>query len=298
VTLDAGDLAALRRLCESLEIRQPVRQLWRETYRLTAAERDTGLYTERYGGHILRFGQAYGLARRRGWVGGFLSGAWDGGDIAAARRDYPGAGLQASWDIARLDDSGCAVAVDLCMTERAWFSPLDDVVMTPVPLADVPAEVFSEAMRDLDLVVSVTTVANDPAWLEEYRGQPDIDQYWERIARGGLDLLRTHRHEILAPLCAGPASQRYRLTDRELIVTGSLASYRIDLATANVQMEPVGKWLSFDTRPVPPADGLAGLLGLPALDDDEILRRILIRAAILADDEQLASRKLLKQIRG
>lgn len=248
VTLDAGDLAALRRLCESLEIRQPVRQLWRETYRLTAAERDTGLYTERYGGHILRFGQAYGLARRRGWVGGFLSGAWDGGDIAAARRDYPGAGLQASWDIARLDDSGCAVAVDLCMTERAWFSPLDDVVMTPVPLADVPAEVFSEAMRDLDLVVSVTTVANDPAWLEEYRGQPDID--------------------------------------------------RIDLATANVQMEPVGKWLSFDTRPVPPADGLAGLLGLPALDDDEILRRILIRAAILADDEQLASRKLLKQIRG
>lgn len=41
--------------------------------------------------------------------------------------------------------------MDLCITERAWFSPLDDAVMTPVPLADVPAEVFSEAMRDLDL---------------------------------------------------------------------------------------------------------------------------------------------------
>ena len=38
--------------------------------------------------------------------------------------------------------------------------------------------------------------------------------------------------------------------------------------------------------------------GLPAIDDDEILQRILVRAAILADDEQLASRKLLKQIRG
>jgi hypothetical protein len=298
VTLDAGDLAALRRLGESLEIRQPVRQLWRETYRLTAAERDTGLYTERHRGHILRFAQAYGLARRRGWAGGFLSGRWDGGDIAAARRHYPAAGLQASWAIAQLDDLSCEVAVDLCITERAWFSPLGDVVMTPVPLADVPAEVFSEAMRDLDLVVSVTTVANDPAWLEEYRGQPVIDQYWERIARGGLDQLRTHRREILAPFCAGPASQRYRLTDRELIVTGSLASYRIDLATANVQMEPAGKWLSFDTRPAPPSDGLAGIPGLPALDDDEILLRVLIRAAILADDDQLASRKLLKQIRG
>lgn len=298
VTLDAGDLAALRRLCESLEIRQPVRQLWRETYRFTAAERDTGLYTERYRGHILRFAQAYGLARRRGWAGGLLSGAWDGGDTAAVRRDYPAAGLRASWAIAQLDDLSCEVAVDLCITERAWFSPLDDAVMTPVPLADVPAEVFSEAMRDLDLVVSVTTVANDPAWLEEYRGQPAIDQYWEHIARGGLDQLRTHRREILAPFCAGPASQRYRLTDRELIVTGSLASYRIDLATANVRMEPAGKWLSFDTRPAPPADYPVGIPGLPALDDDEILQRVLIRAAILADDEQLASRKLLKQIRG
>jgi hypothetical protein len=124
--------------------------------------------------------------------------------------------------------------------------------MTPVPLADVPAEVFSEAMRDLDLVVSVTTVANDPVWFEKYRGQPAIDEYWERIARGSLDQLRIHRREILAPLCAGPASQRYRLTDRELIVTGSLASYRIDLATANVRMEPAGKWLSFDTRSAAP----------------------------------------------
>ena len=40
------------------------------------------------------------------------------------------------------------------------------------------------------------------------------------------------------------------------------------------------------------------ILGLPAIDDDEILHRILIRAAILADDEHLASRALLKQIRG
>ncbi len=38
-------------------------------------------------------------------------------------------------------------------------------------------------------------------------------------------------------------------------------------------------------------------MNVPAVDDDEILQRILIRAAIRAGDEQLASRKLLKQIR-
>jgi hypothetical protein len=40
------------------------------------------------------------------------------------------------------------------------------------------------------------------------------------------------------------------------------------------------------------------LPGLPAPDDDKILRRILIRAAILAADDQLADRDLLRQIRG
>lgn len=299
VLLTAEELGELRRLCEDLAITQPVRQLWRETYQLTAAERDAGLYTERYSGHVLRFGQAYGLARRRGWAGGFLSGAWDGGDTAIARRDYPAAGLRASWAITQLDDLSHDISVDLCITERAWFSPLDDAVMAPIPLADVPADVFSEAMRDLDLVVSVTTVANDPVWLENYRGQPAIDQYWEHIARGGLDQLRTHRRDILAPHCDSQAvGQRYQLTDRELIVTGALATYRIDLATANVRMEPAGKWLSFDTKPAHPDARNHDILGLPAIDDDEILQRILIRAAILADDEQLASRKLLKQIRG
>jgi len=40
------------------------------------------------------------------------------------------------------------------------------------------------------------------------------------------------------------------------------------------------------------------VLGLPDLDDDKIVHRILTCAAILADDEQLADSKLLKQIRG
>ena len=300
VNLAGGELARLRRLCADLDISQPVRQLWRETYQPSADER-SGLYTERYAGHVLRFSQAYGLARRRGWAGGFLSGAWDGGDTANARRDYPAAGLRASWAIAELETGAGSgeIPVELCLTERMWFSPLGDVDMTPIPLAGVPAEVFSEAMRDLDLVVSVTTVANDPLWLENYLGWPAIDRYWERIARGGLDQLRVHRRDILAWWCDGPqASQRYQLTERELVVTGSLAVYRIDLATANVRMQPSGKWLSFDTRADSGQAYHHEILGLPGIDDDEILQRILVRAAILADDEQLASRKLLKQIRG
>ena len=293
------ELVALRKLAADLDITQPLRQLWRETYRPTPDERATGLYSARYAGHVLRFGECYGLARRRGWAGGFLSGAWDGGDTAAARKDYPSAGLRASWAIQKLDDLSTEVAVDLCITDKVFFSPMGDVVRVPVPLAEVPADVFSEAMRDLDLVVSATSVANDPIWLERYRMHPELEEYWERASAQGLDELRVHRHAALEPYYRDPElAAKFELTERELVVRGGLATYRIDLATANVRTDPAGTWLSFDTRlPVPDVQWQS-LPVVPGIDDDEILQRILVRAAMLADDERLASWKLLRQIRG
>lgn len=187
-------------------------------------------------------------------------------------------------------------ATELCLTSTIAFSALADVVQVPVPLADVPAEIFSEAMRDIDLIVSATTVANDPAWIERYRGRRLLDAYWDRMAGGGLDTLRAARREVLASVYGTPGD-RYTLTETDLEVRGSLASYRIDLATANVRMGTSGTWLSFDSRP-PEAARQCAWRQIQALDDDEILHRILVRAAILADDELLASRKLLRQIRG
>jgi uncharacterized protein DUF4132 len=220
-----GELGQLRQLAVRRAIIQPVRQLWRETYRLTAAERQNGLASDRYAGHVLRFQQAYGLGRRRSWAGGFLSGAWDGGDSATARKAYPAAGLRASWAITDRGSSGGDVAVDLCLTGPVSFFPLEDQAGAPVPLADLPQEVFSEAMRDLDLIVSVTTVANDPLWLERHRGNPGLDRYWEAITGDGLDQLRVHRHEMLTALDAN-SGDRFELTSTDLIVRGSLATYR------------------------------------------------------------------------
>ena len=306
VLLDAAELRRLRSLAAGLRIEQPVRQLCRETFRVSAAERESGAKSDRYAGHVLRFKQCYGLARSRGWGGGFLYAGYDGGQDAVARKDYPRAGLRASWVLEEADmssplgpggryDTG-GPTVELCLTGEIAFSALDDVVPVPVPLADVPAEVFSETMRDLDLIVSAATVANDPAWIARYSGRRLLDAYWDRMASGGTDSLRAARREVLASVYGTPGD-RHTLTETDLEVRGSLAHYRIDLATANVRMEPSGKWLSFDSKPPEDAYRYAWRQ-MPALDDDEILQRILVRAAILADDELLASRKLLRQIRG
>jgi hypothetical protein len=306
VLLDAAGLQRLRSLAAGLRVEQPVRQLWRETFRVSAAERESGAKSARYAGHVLRFKQCYGLARSRGWGGGFLYAGYDGGQDAIARKDYPSAGLRASWALEEADMSGPlgpggrydtgGPDVELCLTGEIAFSALDDVDPVPVPPADVPAEVFSETMRDIDLIVSAATVANDPAWIARYSGRQLLDAYWDRMASGGTDSLRAARREVLASVYGAPGD-RYTLTETDLEVRGSLASYRIDLATANVRMEPSGKWLSFDSKPPEDACRYAWQQ-MPALDDDEILQRILVRAAILADDELLASRKLLRQIRG
>jgi len=290
-------LARFRQLALDAGIRQPVRQLWRETYRPSQAAGDRELYSGRYDGHILRSRQLFGLTRRRGWHGGFLSGAYDGGGTAIARRDYPAAGLRVSWWLETLEPDRDR-HTELCLTGRLIFTASGDAAMAPIPLADVPAELFSEAMRDLDLFVSVATVAGDPTWLQDPQAAPVLAGYWDRAGRGGLDRLRASRRQALAPMYATPGpGDRFQLTERDLVIHGSLATYHIDLATAGVRMEPAGKWLSFDTKLTAPAGTTDLFPWIPLTDDHEILSRITLRATTLANDEQLASRALLRQIR-
>jgi hypothetical protein len=286
-----------RRLVLDAGIRQPVRQLWRETYQPSAGAGDSELYSGRYGGHILRSRQLFGLARRRGWHGGFLSDAYDGGGTAIAHRDYPAAGLRVSWWLESLEPEG-DTRTELCLTGRLIFTTTGDAAMTPIPLAEVPPELFSEAMRVLDLFVSVTTIVSDPTWPQDPGAPPILAGYWARADRTGLDQLRASRRQALVPMYAtsGPAD-RCHLTQRDLVIRGSLATYHIDLATAGVRMEPSGKWLSFDTKRSVPVGTTDLFPWLPVTDDHEILGQIVLRAAVLADDEHLASRQLLRQIR-
>jgi len=299
VGFSAEEIEQLRELAAARNLVQPFRQLWRETYRPDVVELDAELYSDRYAGHILRFKQFYALARQRGWWGGFLSGAWDGGQSAEVHRDYPSSGIRVTWSVAQIDDLSTEVDIDLCATDRVVFYPSDEKVPAPVPIPDVPPAVFSEAMRDLDLFVSVTTVANDPLWIEKFSGDRRLADYWEQAAHGGMDTLVANRREMLSLLygMTSPGDQ-FELLERTLIVRGSLGVYRIDLATGNVLMESTGKWLSFDTPRSKENEDRRLARWLPIFDDDEILRRIMIRSGVLAEDERLASKKLLKQIRG
>ena len=90
-------------------------------------------------------------------------------------------------------------------TGRVQFFPIErnrsrfDVgVGTPLRLADISPIVFSEVMRDVDLLVGVTSIGADPTWGAE-RDAPHAE-YWHRFADGELSTAAENRKTILETL--------------------------------------------------------------------------------------------------
>ena len=62
-----GDIAAWREWLEAQQIQQPFKQAHREIYSLTDGERQTGTYSTRFAGHVLKQHQFHALCVARGW---------------------------------------------------------------------------------------------------------------------------------------------------------------------------------------------------------------------------------------
>ena len=132
-----------------------------------------------------------------------------------------------------------AATVQHCTTDQVRFVHAD-LVEQPVPLPDVPPLVFSEAMRDVDLFVSVASVGADRNWQDGGRNRDArLDPYWNRVWDD--DLSPTSGR---APGCAGAndpgmvIAKRLELGERWLEVRGDLRTYRIHLGSGNVLMAP------------------------------------------------------------
>ncbi|MDM4784539.1 DUF4132 domain-containing protein [Micromonospora sp. b486] len=216
---------------------QPFKQAFREVYLLTLAEERTGSYSNRFAAHILRYRQANALMRARGWQAGYL-GTWDGGYDSEATKLFGGGAWRASFHHQLVDtDDPRDYDVHHCSTDQVRFARSDGATWQPAPVADVPPLVFTEAMRDVDLFVGVTSIATDPQWAD--RGEDRFRDYWHRTAVGALNPSAQVRRDALARLLPRMAiADRVTLTDRYLHVRGNLRGYRIHLGSGNIMMEP------------------------------------------------------------
>ncbi len=281
-------VAAWRRFLLEHEIVQPFKQAFREVYFVAPAELETSTYSNRFAAHILRYPQAYALIKSRGWSVVAL-GPYDN-DGGRQWREFESHGLRAEfWMEHAAEDWGEQVMIaNIAATDQVRFTPLGGG--DPVPIADVPRVVFSEAMRDVDLFVGVASIAADPEWLDHNDRHVD---YWREHSFGELGASAETRREVLREIVPQlKIAERLELGERYLIVRGELRTYRIHLGSANVLMEPNDEYLCI----VPARGKSTGKVFLPFEDDDR-LSVILSKAFLLVDDRKITDPTILGQIR-
>lgn len=283
------------RLAE-LGIAQPFRQVHREVYLLTDAERRTATYSNRFAAHIIRQSQFRTLAGRRGWQTKLL-GAWDGGDFTHAQKNLPGGGRVEFWVSAAYDDGNPQTMLDsggwmYLSTDQVHFYRPD---ATHMPLEEVPPLVFSEIMRDVDLFVGVASVGNDPTWQDGGPGGR-FQTYWHSFSFGDLSETAKTRKSVLETLLPRltKLKDRWKLDEKFLIIKGDIRSYKVHLGSGNILMEPNDQYLCIvPDRSTKTQDGT---IFLP-FEGDSTLSIILSKAFLLAADTKVSDPTIVRQIK-
>ncbi|WP_329085159.1 MULTISPECIES: DUF4132 domain-containing protein [unclassified Streptosporangium] len=278
------EVIAWREVVQEKELRQPFKQAFREVYLLTPAEEATEIYSNRFAGHVVDYRKLYALFKQRGWHADYM-GPWDGGRSGEARRVLTGGRWRAELHHEYLSyDEGYAV------TDQVRFHRLTEGEWHPAPLTEVPRLVFSEAMRDVDLFVAVTSIATDPEWAD--RGPDRLRDYWRTGSFGPLPPSAEVRRDALSRLIGRTTiAGRCTLTGRFLVVRGDLRTYKIHLGSGNILMEPNDAYLCIVPR------GGGDQLFLPFEEDGGMLSIILSKAFLLAADTAITDPSITHQLR-
>lgn len=280
-----AEVLAWRHLVLERGLVQPLKQAHREVYVLTDAERETRLYSNRFAAHILRQHVFAKLCRQRGWDYHASGVGW--GDQSGASRRLPGRNLTITFDVKPIDSGPHnTVAAPFVTTDGVDFYRGE-----PVPLTQIEPLLFSELMRDIDLFVSVCSVAHDDHWQD---GGPNgrFGAYWRGQQERALDAGGTIRRELLAELLPKLSiADRLTLGKRHLEVRGRRNSYAIHLNSANVQMLPDKRYLCIVGR----SGGVNDQVRLP-FAGDLVLSLILSKAFLLAADDRIKDASILSQM--
>lgn len=244
--------------CFTAERVQPFKQVFRELYVLTGAERRETA-SRRYAGQQVNPQQAMALWGSRGWLAGEEEGV---------RRTFHEAGLTV-W-VTFLGGYFTPAEVEGWTIEEVRFARRGED--RPLKLAEVPPRLFSEVMRDLDLVVSVA-----------HRGGVDPEASASTVEM---------RATLLRETCALMKLTNVRIKGSHVHVAGTLGNYVIHLGSAVVHRQPGGHLCL-----VPVHAQHRGRLFLPFADDDPKTAEVISKVLLLARDTEIRDPNILDQLR-
>ncbi len=262
--LATGEWHEWQRDCFRAERVQPFKQVFREVYTPIQTEKSKpaksgGNLTTRYAGQQVQPRQALALFGVRGWV---------------AR---PEEGVQRTFHNERV-----TVHVEF---EEGFYTPaeIDGLTLAgvsfdrsgkyePVAIADVPPRLFSEVMRDLDLVVSVA-----------HRGGVDPEASQSTVEM---------RAALLRETCELLSMSNVRFENSRAIIIGELGEYALHLGSGVIHKLPGGTiWV------IPVHSQYRGRIFLPFADDDPKTAEVISKALLLARDREIQDPAILAQIR-
>ncbi|MBN2295089.1 MAG: DUF4132 domain-containing protein, partial [Pirellulales bacterium] len=250
---------AWQRDCFVREVVQPFKQVFRELYPITKAELKEKTQSRRYAGHQVNPRQALALLGNRQWVTVAEEGV---------RKTFHEEDL--SVHIEFQEGFYTPAEIDGLTLEAVQFTRRGDWQV--LPLDEVPPRVFSEVMRDLDLVVSVA-----------HRGGVDPEASASTI-EARSDLLR----ETLALVDV----QNVRIEKNHALIDGDLGRYSVHMGSAVTHKLPGGAMLL-----VPVHSQHRGRLFLPFADDDPKTAEVITKVLTLARDKKIRDPNILDQIR-
>jgi hypothetical protein len=274
------------------QIQQPLKQAFREIYVLTEAELRTRTYSNRMAAHILRQHQMSTLASSRGWRYSLMGAYDDGRDGEVATLELPAHNLQAQlWilELSNADGYNATGIWNYVATDQVRFTQAGEVV----PLAAIPPVIFSEVMRDADLLVGVASIGNDPAW-QDSGANPDRRRYWQSYAFGELSEAARSRQALLESVL--PRLKIARVSTIQghfLVVRGKLRTYKIHIGSTNILMEPNDQYLCI--VPSSARSGDTGNLFLP-FEGDRGFSILLSKALLLANDDTITDPTITRQL--
>lgn len=284
IGFNADYILSWRTYLQKNEITQPFKQAFREVYILTDAELNTHSYSNRFAGHILNREHFGALCKARNWTPNAMASGMPTKRVAAWNI------MVEYWvnEVWLGQHSSFYGSAHLTTDQVRFYRNKQQINMD-----DVPAIIFSELMRDIDLFVGVTSIANDPNWQD--RGDNNTRNYWVNYAFGDLSESSKIREQALKNFIPKlKIASKCSFEGKFLKVQGKIRNYKIHLGSGNILMEPNDQYLCI----VPDAskNNYTNKLYLP-FEGDNMLSIIVSKATLLADDDKITDETILRQIK-
>ena len=226
------------------ELKQPFKQVFRELYVPTKDELETSNRSERYQGHQVQPQKTVALLRGRGWTVNYEEGL---------QRVYHKEGFRAT--IYAVADWYTPSDVEAPTLEYVVFYNLKDG--KEVPMKEINPVIFSEVMRDVDLVVSVAHV-------------------------GGVDPEASHSTMQMRGALARESARLFKLTnvevkERHILVKTEHGDYSLHLGSGMISKG------GLQINVVAVQSQHRGRVFLPFVDDDPKTAEIISKMKLLSE---------------